>query len=207
MWKWLDTWYLVASHVLGNTSLRCVVFGKYSKLPQKLSSWNHFCWQFKIYSWSQCSFHKINHFSRVPSVDTSLRDFELECNIIVELKSQQREGCALFMNMYKMYIFIKRSRRRNQRFPKLPAKRKRKNVKLKVDRVKTWCLRHEAEKGEQLKRMRLWNLPQTGLSHDADEPRMKQDCVFCPVSWCSWYAAALRMTVSVGFIILRPVSI
>jgi hypothetical protein len=58
--------------------------------------------------------------------------------------------------------------------------------------VKTWCLRHEAKKGAQLKRMRLWKPPHTGLSHDADV----SFCFFCLMSWClswsSWCAAALK---------------
>jgi hypothetical protein len=72
------------------------------------------------------------------------------------------------------------------------------NVKYKVGRtrhpsryvtVKTRCLRHGAKKGAQLKRMRLWKSPHTGLTHDAD-------ISFCPnswcLSWCSWCAAALK---------------
>jgi hypothetical protein len=58
--------------------------------------------------------------------------------------------------------------------------------------VKTWCLRHEAKKGAQLKRMGLWRPLHTGLSHDADV----SFCLFCFMSWClswrSWCAAALR---------------
>jgi hypothetical protein len=43
------------------------------------------------------------------------------------------------------------------------------------------------KKGAQLKRMSLRKPPLTGMSHDADQSRMKQDCVFCLMSWCmSW---------------------
>jgi hypothetical protein len=49
--------------------------------------------------------------------------------------------------------------------------------------VKTRCLRHDAKKGAQLKRMRLWKPPHTGLSHDSDI----SICFFCLMSWClSW---------------------
>jgi hypothetical protein len=40
--------------------------------------------------------------------------------------------------------------------------------------VKTRRLRHDAKKGAQLKRMRLWKPPHTGLSHDADVSFMLQ---------------------------------
>jgi hypothetical protein len=58
--------------------------------------------------------------------------------------------------------------------------------------VKTQCLRHDAKKEAQLKRMRLWKPPHTGLSHDADV----RFCLFRLMSWClswrSWCAAALK---------------
>jgi hypothetical protein len=46
--------------------------------------------------------------------------------------------------------------------------------------VKTRCLRHDAKKGAQLKRMRLWKPPHTDLSHDAAETCSKTRHVpFC----------------------------
>jgi hypothetical protein len=57
-------------------------------------------------------------------------------------------------------------------------------------------MRHDAKKGAQLKRMRLWKPPHTGMSHDADV----SFCLFCLMSWFlswrSWCAAALRHELS-----------
>jgi hypothetical protein len=75
--------------------------------------------------------------------------------------------------------------------------------------VKTRCLRHDAKKGAQLKRMRLWKLPHTSLSHDA----VVRFCLFFLMSWClswrSWCAAALKQCKGIcsrlfcGLMILR----